>query len=427
MPSRAKKQLATSDLPVEGSPYRMGNWTVTMLKDELRNRQLPISGNKAELIDRLENSPVKSVVPRSPLKGLVEDMQLRLLEKKTESPLKSAAETPIKSFSSPLKQVENSPSRGRSRSPSVSQGMMTRSRSNSLTRGTFLTWTRQPLAVLGNFVMAQAEIVKENFLFFSALIGLIVSISVLVYLNENYRAILFDQFARVQPILQVFVDGFLSNLGLSRSEFSQYVSKASRFMYDCSSGNIERNSATGRLRCSAAPLKTADGGLAGRLFWLTREQFLVWAAGSLIASLTVFLVSRKARTALPIQTNQKMRKCLNLAVRLVFLVAALSPVEAVGLISGFAGFEGTKFAVLLALKAFFALPLQFACKVLIAKHQKLISAQLERLPVIISQFSFESVPLSLIRQILNAVLYTFICAAAIQVIANSRVYKNYRN
>jgi hypothetical protein len=60
MQSRAKKQLDREESSGRSSPYRMGNWTVTMLKDELRSRQLPISGKKAELIDRLENSPVKT-------------------------------------------------------------------------------------------------------------------------------------------------------------------------------------------------------------------------------------------------------------------------------------------------------------------------------------------------------------------------------
>ncbi len=47
----------------EASPYRMGNWTVTMLKDELRVRQLPTSGRKAELVDRLET---ETASPKSP-------------------------------------------------------------------------------------------------------------------------------------------------------------------------------------------------------------------------------------------------------------------------------------------------------------------------------------------------------------------------
>lgn len=453
MQSRTKKQLASEESPTKSSPYRMGNWTVTMLKDELRSRQLPITGKKAELIDRLENSPVKTTaapnnsardsplknVSKTPLKSLVEDMQSHLKAKSAlvESPktleLKKS-ESP-KSINSPKKfdspKGTTSPSalktfagnimsRGRSRSP---HNMMTRSRSTSLSRGTFLTWSRQPSAVLGNFFMAQADLVKENFLFFAALIGLIVSVAVLLHFNGNYRIIFVDQLTRVQPVLQVFVDGFLSNLGLKRSEFSQYVSKASRFMYDCSSGNIERNSATGRLRCSAAPLKPLDGGLAGRLFWLTREQFLAWTVGTLTASLLTFLVTRKASTALPLET----RKYLNLAVRSVFLLAAFSPFEAIGLISGFANFKGSKFVILMVLKTLIAVPLQFAFKVLYSKNQKFIANQFARLPVILTKVSLESSYLLLVRQILSAALYTVILAAAIQVIANARVYKNHRN
>lgn len=450
MQSRTKKQLAGEENYVQGSPYRMGNWTVTMLKDELRSRQLPITGKKAELIDRLENSPVKTtaapnknsrdsplkVAGKSPLKTLVEDMQLKFEGNKavnsvlsplktiespknlkvTESPSNISSPSSLKSFADNLIK-----SRGRSRSP---HGMMTRSRSISLSRGTFITWTRQPFSVLGYFVLAQVEIVKENFLFLAALIGVILSISVLVYFNGNYRNILFDQLMRIKPISLVFVDGFLSNLGLKHCEFTQYVSKASRFMYDCSSGNIERNSVTGRLRCSAAPLKALDGGLAGRLFWLTREQFLAWTAGTLTASLLVFLVARKANSAFPL----KARKFLNLIARLVFLFAASSPFELVGLVSGFAAFEGSKFAILLTLKALIAVPLQFAFKIMFAKNQKFIVSQFDRLPAILTKFSlFGSFRLLLVRQILNIALYTVILAAAIQVIANAHVYKNRRN
>lgn len=445
MQSRAKKQLDREESSGRSSPYRMGNWTVTMLKDELRSRQLPISGKKAELIDRLENSPVKITpasnntsrdsplknISKSPLKSLVEDMQLKLAEKSHSSPLKAveapnnskATESP-KSTASPssLKTfAENSiKSSGRSHSP---HGMLTRSRSISLSRGTFLTWSRQPFAVLGNFFMAQVELFKENFLFFVALIGLIASISVLVYFNLNYRTILFDQLARVKPVFEIFADGLLSNLGLKNSEFSQYVSKASRFMYDCSSGNIERNSATGRLRCSAAPLKALDGGLAGRLFWLTKEQFLAWTAGTLTASLLVFLVSRKANTALPLRS----RKVLVSVVSLVIFIATFSPFEAIGLISGLASFDGAKFATLLTLKALIAVPLQFAFKFIYAKKQKFIDDQFSRLPAILSKISFDHAQLHIVRQILNTALYTVIIAAAVQVIANSRVYKKHRN
>lgn len=36
------------------SPYRQGNWTITQLKEELKQRNLSPAGKKQELIDRLE-------------------------------------------------------------------------------------------------------------------------------------------------------------------------------------------------------------------------------------------------------------------------------------------------------------------------------------------------------------------------------------
>lgn len=38
------------------SRYRQGTWTVTKLKEELRNRNLSPAGTKTELIDRLERA-----------------------------------------------------------------------------------------------------------------------------------------------------------------------------------------------------------------------------------------------------------------------------------------------------------------------------------------------------------------------------------
>lgn len=40
--------------PPAASPYRVGNWTITQLKEELKQRNLSPAGRKQELIDRLE-------------------------------------------------------------------------------------------------------------------------------------------------------------------------------------------------------------------------------------------------------------------------------------------------------------------------------------------------------------------------------------
>lgn len=442
MQNRLKKQVATNEEEsVKDSPYRMGNWTVTMLKEELRVRQLPITGKKSELIDRLENSPTKTTsapnIARksasspskgSPLKGLSESLQVKLLEKKSESPLKKTAASALytSSFSS-VSSLNSPSSRGRSRSSSPA-GMMTRSRSTSLSRGTFLTWTRSPTTVLINFTMAQVDTLKSNAILFSALAFLFVAFGSILTYNSKYQAIFLEQFARVQPVLQVFLEGFLSNLGLASSEFSYYVSKASRFMYDCSSGNIERNSATGRLRCSAAVLTKTSGGLPGRLFWLTREQFIAWSLGSIVASTVVYFITKKCRTALPI-TNKTLRNILNLSARFSFFIAAFSPFEVVGLISGFSGFENGKFLALLASKAFIAIPLQFAVRILAAKNQNEINSRIEKLPLSFKSiigFFTDSIYILKSRQFINCALYTLLCAAAVQVIANTRVYKNLR-
>lgn len=398
-----------------GSPYRMGNWTVTMLKEELRSKQLPVYGKKAELIDRLENSPVKtSIASNSAARSPLKSVSLT----NTESP-KSLASNFIR---------ESSPTRGRSRSQSPSHHrMLTRSRSTSLIRGTFLTWSRQPFSVLSNFFLAQIDSIKENFMFFGALSAFVSALFTLFYVNAHYRKIFFDQLERAKPIVQVFLDGFTASLGYSRSDFTAYISKAARFMYDCSSGNIERNASTGRLRCSAAPLKLFDFGLPGRLFWLTREQFFAWTFGTLAASTLIFFLARKSRTALPLETNAKLRKFLNFSAKLVYPAAIFLPYETSGLISGFSGFSGKQFFYLLMVKLFLGIPFQFTNSILIAKFQKYFTN------LHFFSFSFPSAfplfqtHLLWARQAVNSALYVIICAAAVQVIANARLHnKNHR-
>ena len=36
------------------SPYKIGNWTVTRLREELKSRRASTTGNKEELLQRLE-------------------------------------------------------------------------------------------------------------------------------------------------------------------------------------------------------------------------------------------------------------------------------------------------------------------------------------------------------------------------------------
>lgn len=407
------------------SPYRKGTWTVTMLKDELRHRQLPITGKKCDLIDRLENSPVKTgAAPngrRSPAKSAVESPMKRLVEG-LQAKMKESPRSPMKEAT-----------RGRSSSPSPR--MLTRSRSTSLTRGTFLTWTRNPFSVIGNFLMAQVDQAKRNMKFVATVSVIVLTLSCLLFFNSRYQSIFMDQFARAQPTLQVFVDGFVSALGLnsSKSAFSSYISRASRFMYDCSAGNIERNLSTGRLRCSASPLKALQGGLPGRLFWLTREQFLAWSFGSAVASVLTFAAASKARTALPfITTNKTFREFFAFFQRRAFIFALL-PFEIVGLFAGFSGFEGKSFTTLVAFKTFVGVPLYFASKTIFAKYASVIASQLaSRIPsspvaFAALQKASESVFVFRTRQAFNAALYIVICAAAVQVIANTRLYKNLRS
>lgn len=439
MQNRTRKSqpaLLAEEPEIKNSPYRKGNWTVTMLKEELRGRQLPITGKKSELIDRLENSPVKAGPapntknqPVSPIK----------FEKRESTPKKSVDSQA--SEGSPLKSVIANfvaSSRGRSRSRSASplaqeHGIMTRSRSTSLSRGTLLTWNRQPGAVLKNFFLASAEGFRKNFFFFAALFGIVAGIASLLHFNSGYKTIFLDQLSRAQPVLETFVDGVVSNLGFKRSEFTKYVTKASRFMYDCASGNIERNLSSGRLRCSASPLKRFDAGLPGRLFWLTREQFLAYTSGAAFSSVLTFLAARKAHTALPLATNQISRKILTNSRRFVFILAALAPFEAAALVAGFSGFEGQKFAQLLALRTFVAVPLNFVSKMLFAKNQKVFTAQFALLPTNFTSFFTqsakffnESSQILKARQFFNAFLYVVIIAAAVQVIANNYVYHKNR-
>ena len=176
----------------------------------------------------------------------------------------------------------------------------------------------------------------------------------------------------------------------------------------------------------------SDFGLPGRLFWLERAQFLFWSFGSISASSLVYLITEKCRTValLPLQINNNFRKFMAFCNRFIYAISVIVPFEVVGLISGLSGFNGSKFAALMALKCFLSIPLQFLARISFSKYQKVLESQLNRLPErfvsistsIFNFFESSSFVLST-RQAVNAALYLFLCAAAIQVIANTRVYK----
>ena len=63
-PTRTNNKL-DSDSNIPPSPYRVGNWTVTKLKEELKQRNLVSYGRKLDLIERLEESDRTPVVAAS--------------------------------------------------------------------------------------------------------------------------------------------------------------------------------------------------------------------------------------------------------------------------------------------------------------------------------------------------------------------------
>lgn len=448
----------SSSVEVTGSPYRMGNWTVTMLKDELRVRQLPVSGKKSELIDRLEGSPIKrasatadvsiaspkvvfnnspkastpsSVASKttaspsksSPLKTnnspsntsnllakvdsqlspLVEALQNRLLQRKTsvQSPLVQSSPTPT-----PTK-------RGRSDSPSGRRGMLTRSRSVSLTRGNYLTWRRTPLSIIGNFFMSVVEGFKGR----NSIIGLVLLLSMAAFyfypMDVSFKQLIVDQ---VNSYLPFVLDGFLYNLGFDENEFGLYLSRASAFMFSCEAGNVEKQASTGRLRCSAAPLEGFFG-LEGRIFGLYRAELLCWTVGSAVACWIYFALSRPSASNNLFNSNKKFRSFMSFFNKFYFIFPLL-PVEITGILAGLSNFSTSKFAFTLILKSLVGTPLQVLSKVLFAKY----SNHLTRVDSFLSAIK----PNILFWQFISAFSIIALSLAAIQNIANTRLLKQYK-
>lgn len=58
--------MDTTPQQSQPSPYRVGNWTITQLKEELKQKNLSPAGRKQELIDRLERyeSDAQLATPR---------------------------------------------------------------------------------------------------------------------------------------------------------------------------------------------------------------------------------------------------------------------------------------------------------------------------------------------------------------------------
>ena len=90
----------TPDTP-HHSPYRKGKWTVTMLKEELKQRNLTLSGKKAELIHRLESDDVSRGAGTSSSPSRI---------KSVETQLTSLGQA-VESQSSPIKRVSAPPAK----------------------------------------------------------------------------------------------------------------------------------------------------------------------------------------------------------------------------------------------------------------------------------------------------------------------------
>lgn len=389
----------------------------------------------------VDTSSQVSVSPRSLAKSLQERMNAQ----------RSPSKSPAKSLLSGLAEVGNpfldaSSRRGRShvRVSSPVHQMTTRSRSKSMSRGTYLQWTRAPHSIIGNFFMAGVDeasrwINKSPLLLLTGFALLAVSLT-LSFWNQT-ESVISKTVAKAAPFTAYFSAGVKEAFGFGsfNDSLGAYFAEAATFMYGCRSGNISHGSGSRRFRCSG----TAVNSKILRLLTVTAPETVLYAAGSIVGSFALFAFISKCRHNVFFVANPQFRKAITWASTRFAFIAALPNFifgfDVAGLVAGFAGLSNKRFfqAVLIG-RMLFGLPARIAWTIFSANKPAVEMALLKIgtvAPVLMApmnrflsaaQFIRDSETVNKVWKYASWTILAYFVASVVKAIANTRAYNRFR-
>ncbi len=382
---------------------------------------------------QIETSPLKQTVPLTFNSKI--QVQERKSISKTDSPSKSLL-TGLAEIGNPF--LESPGRRGRShfRNTFFGSQMMTRSRSQSMSRGTYLQWTTAPHTILANFLMHGVEETSKQFknkplLLFTSL-TLFAVICTLAYVDQTKK--LFATAVKLlTPFAVLFASGLKEAFGFGSFNFSLVQFAASSIVLLKSLG------------VKGFKKHTIQGTSHSYGLWAAiAAHVATYTAGSLAGSYVLYWIATKCRHNSFFTTNSRFRFWLKLASKQFFMTAALPNfllgLDVAGLVAGFAGFTKAQFwGGLVAGRAIFGIPIRLAYSSFWADASvfemilKSLSTNIPSLkaPIQIvaksAQFISQSDMLAQALQCAHLLTLAYLGACVIKAIANTRAYNRFRS
>ena len=362
----------------------------------------------------------------------------RSLTRSLQERISSAS--PNKSLLNGLAEIGNpfleSPSRrGRSHVRNSSTQMMTRSRSRSMSRGTYLQWTRAPHTILANFFMYGVEesarqVQGRPVLFLTALTFLAMSLT-LAYLGQ-FSQIISSASKVSAPFAALFWSGLKEAFGFGSFNFSLVQFAAASMVMLRSLGvkgfkkhNLQLNQSYSLWAAIAC-------------------HIAAYTAGSLAGSYALYWIASKCRHNAFFITNARFRSWLNLAAKQFYLTASLPNfllgLDAAGLVAGFAGFSQARFwrSVLVG-RALVGIPARLASSSFWADasvFQMILMRVSSLVPALKAPIQVASESVQLVRQSIwfaraweyaHLITLAYLTACVIKAVANTRAYNRFRS
>ena len=328
----------------QASPYRQGAWTVTQLKEELKQRNLSPAGKKDELIERLQRFEEEQQTNTTPRRRHRDHSKARSASKKRSGLGRSAS------------LLEDGPKHGTPRrgrphkAPLMDEWISTplRHESSKLAKSSPRHLTPTTHARLSSAkTAAPAKLNLPRSLGLGVLVAAIAMLAVPFLLKtpclDAYcqKAAWYARWAALGFVGCLWSNTWLKNLG-------PFIARVASSAYVCKSTALNVLSMIGAIACPKEPYVRSDVGPLGILAKVSGES-ASWGLGGVVAELvpyllaTVFVKALKAHSQHSVHAQRLMalvrRVRKNFGPKLAVLFAAFPHplVEATGLLGGLAG------------------------------------------------------------------------------------------